>query len=60
MVEQNKGEGEEISPDVRAVLEAEAHEAEVQAAMDAAAEEGRIITREEAKQILQQDNPPTP
>lgn len=52
MKEQKKENGE-LSPEIRAVLEEEAHEAEIQAAIDAAAEEGRIISRKEALRILQ-------
>lgn len=60
MQEQKNDENNDLSPEVRAVLEEEANEAEIQAAIDAAAEEGRTISREEAVQILQtQQNNPT-
>lgn len=43
---------EEISPELRKLFQEEAVEAEIQAAIDAALEEGIIITREEAIKIL--------
>lgn len=41
-----------LSPAIRQVLETEASEAEIQAAIDAAREEGLTITREEAIKVL--------
>ena len=47
----------ELSPELRAILEDESNEAEIQAAIDAAAEEGIIVTREEAaKALLEKQN----
>lgn len=42
----------ELSPEIIQILEDEAKEAEIQAAIDAAAEEGIIVSREEAARIL--------
>lgn len=55
--QENKSQGQ-LSPEVRKILEEEAKEAEVKAAIDAAAEEGMIVTREEAKKILFDNNAP--
>lgn len=41
-----------LSPELQKILEEQAFEAEIQAAIDAAAEEGFPITREEAIKIL--------
>lgn len=42
----------ELSPELQGFLENEAREAEIQAAIDAAAEEGIDISREEAAKVL--------
>lgn len=48
----------ELSPELRAILEDESREAEIQAAVDAASEEGFIITREEAAKVLLEKQKP--
>lgn len=48
-----KGEqDDQLSPEMRRLLEEEAAEAEIETAIDAALEEGIIISREEAIEIL--------
>lgn len=47
-----------LSPEMEELLNQEAREAEIQAAIDAAYEEGLIISREEAIQILQRSSQP--
>lgn len=48
----------ELSLELRAILEDESREAEIQAAIDAALEEGFIITRKEvAKALLEKQKP---
>ncbi len=54
----NNDPKDQLSPEVRKILEEESKQAEVKAAIDAAAEEGIDITPEEAKQILSNDNTP--
>lgn len=44
----------QLSPELRGVLEEEAAEADIQLAIDAAAEEGIVITREKAIEIWRQ------
>ena len=44
--------GSDLSPGLRRLLENEGVQAEVDAALDAALEEGILITRKEAKDIL--------